>query len=287
MTHFLCSVCNSVLIEDDTSTKTKEKEEQLDRLRKRIEPIIEMLREIDNKVIEEYVSTIFTKMFYFILFYFNNLLIFFSNTFDSTVAIALQANSESTTAYINSTKNNISSSSTDLNQQTKLNVNITSNEESQSMELLQRQEKERLAKQNSLPEWHIQSTVGKTLLPTSGNSSRSGIISNNSIDNGSKEMKVGVDTRSNEEAERDEMENKALTEYYAELARRKAEEDAAEAKEEEEEDDEDDEDEDEEFEDVDVNATTNNETLKAPDVIKSTGDDDEDDEDDDFEFEDV
>ena len=160
-TEFLCSLCDEPLVEDDSGKKNKVKQDKLNRLMDQIQPIIDYLKKIDDSRIEE-------------------------NTFEYALAKLIPPQNESHAAYTYNPKKgstmfkpgeailsssamsaplgNDSSRRAGANSQATLHVNITT----QSDEIVQRQLKERQAeekrRQNAVPEWHKQSTIGQTAL---------------------------------------------------------------------------------------------------------------------------
>lgn len=154
-TEFLCSLCEEPLIEDDSGKKNKEKQDKLNRLMDQIQPIIDYLKKIDDSRIEE-------------------------NSFEYALARLIPPQNQSHAAYTfnpkkgstmfrpgeinNGPLSNENSRRVGINSQATLHVNITT----ASDEMAQRQLKERQAeekrKQNAVPEWHKQSTIGKTAL---------------------------------------------------------------------------------------------------------------------------
>lgn len=252
---FICGVCGNVLHEEDVSTEQYAGQEKLGKMMNQIQPIIEALKKIDESFIPE-------------------------NTFQSSLAIALPIPKVNEYGNVISTSqdNNrsrmgdglsVASNKANVPQST-FQVKITSDQENMELEKKQREEKARLAEENALPQWHVESTVGKSLysasdVTTDNTESGTGV---NIETSDSKDSKSGSVDPSNEET---------LAAFYAQLAARQREEEA------EEEDEEDEEDEDE-MEEVDMEAA--DEETKKP----TGGDDDEDedeDDDDEDEFEDV
>ncbi|ANB11182.1 Tfa1p [Sugiyamaella lignohabitans] len=259
---FVCDVCDSLLREDDSSAESQAQQEKLGRLMSQIDPIIDALRQIDEVHIPE-------------------------NTFQSSLAHALPAPSSTgpTTATTTSSAIKFAKSANQggVNGTTSLQVNITSDKESAEIERKNREERARLAEENALPTWHLESTVGKSLYDSTNSSATSGdkmdanapILSDRStikLEDSDKpatsadNIVSSVNSTTNSVAE-DKASEEALASYYAQLAARQ------EASDDEDEDDEEDEDEDEdddaEFEDV----------ITAD--VKSTIDDEDDDDDED------
>ncbi|ODQ80438.1 hypothetical protein BABINDRAFT_133633 [Babjeviella inositovora NRRL Y-12698] len=148
--NFVCDVCQGILIEDDSGIQARKRQEKLTKLMNQIDPIIGYLKKIDDSFIED-------------------------NTFESTLTKAIPAQSTPVAAYAVSTRtsgtrtnstNNMSASlqSAAQRSQATLHVRITANDENalkESQEKTKRQEK---MKQNALPSWHSESTVGKASL---------------------------------------------------------------------------------------------------------------------------
>lgn len=312
-TEFLCSLCNEPLIEDDSGKKNKEKQDKLNKLMDQVQPIIDYLKKIDDSRIEE-------------------------NTFEISLAKLIPPQNQSKAAYTYNPKkgstmfkpgegNDLAASSlgndnsrrAGANSQATLHIDITTASDEVTQRELQERKAEEKRKQNAVPEWHKQSTIGKTdlgrldkdeefdprttayaakSLEETGNA-------NNTDSNADSYQHHHVLT----EQELEERENeRTLNEYYATLAKKQAQEKDEEDEEDEEEEEEEGEEEegefDDEFEDVmeqdnnnNNNTDTNDQTIKHEDntikeetkpIINSTTVSDDDDDDDmDIEFEDV
>lgn len=162
--NFVCDDCGNNLIEDDTSEESKANQERQRRLMDQLNPIINSLIRIDELVIPE-------------------------NTFESSLAIALPP----------ATSRGPSSKSLDSSLPTaradasgrqgggavSLQVNITSSAETAKLEKKQEEEKARLAAENALPAWHLQSTVGKSMYNGEGDTQPGNNANNNNNNNGS------------------------------------------------------------------------------------------------------
>ncbi|AMD22282.1 HGL058Wp [Eremothecium sinecaudum] len=243
-TQFLCSLCEEPLVEDDSGKKCKEKQMRLNRLMDQVQPIIDYLKKIDDSMIEE-------------------------NTFETALARLIPPQNNSAASYTMNPRtrrskmfqpgeslSNESSRRAGQRSQATLHVNITTASDELAQKELQERKAEEKRKQNALPTWHENSTIGKSLGRLDGDEAEaSGESAPNSaevkveeeIDEGQDEedgsndfadyrQGVNQQTLANKEAER------ALAEYYAKLAKKQAMED--------EDDDEDEEEDEEEFEDV-------------------------------------
>ncbi|ODV61132.1 transcription factor TFIIE subunit TFA1 ASCRUDRAFT_75854 [Ascoidea rubescens DSM 1968] len=166
---FVCDVCGAYLIDDDSSKIATLKQQKLAKLQHQIDPIIILLKKIDDHWIPE-------------------------NDFNSALAKMIPAQSNSTAAYTvstfnkyknpNTTSNNNSSSSVNSNRSTitTLHVNITGdNEEEEKKQKEEIEIKRQKAILNALPAWHQSSTVGKTDLNITSNSTNN--KANNSAQN--------------------------------------------------------------------------------------------------------
>ncbi|CUS20589.1 LAQU0S01e10066g1_1 [Lachancea quebecensis] len=155
-TQFLCSLCEEPLIEDDSGKKSKEKQIKLNRLMDQVQPIIDYLKKIDDSRIEE-------------------------NTFESSLARLIPPQNNSVASYTvnprskkskmftpgdnsNSALDNASSRRAGAKSQATLHVSITTASDEQARSEQEEKEMEEKRKQNALPAWHEQSTVGKTAL---------------------------------------------------------------------------------------------------------------------------
>ncbi|CAB4256409.1 similar to Saccharomyces cerevisiae YKL028W TFA1 TFIIE large subunit, involved in recruitment of RNA polymerase II to the promoter, activation of TFIIH, and promoter opening [Maudiozyma barnettii] len=302
-TEFLCSLCDEPLIEDDSGKKNKEKQDKLNRLMDQIQPLIDYLKKIDDSRIEE-------------------------NTFEFALAKLIPPQNQSNAAYTYNPKkgstmfrpgdaplanvmgtalNNDSSRRAGANSQATLHINITTANDEIAQRQLQERQAEEKRKQNAVPEWHKQSTIGKSALgrldaedefdPQTTQNATMSMNENSTINNnGASQMDGSLNNNNNNnnndhnsnnanvggynngynngnrrgltESEMEERENeRTLNDYYAQLAKKQAREEKKKQEEE---------DEDEEFEDVDE--------------FEMDGDDDDDDkngDDDNGEFEDV
>lgn len=304
-TEFLCSLCDEPLVEDDSGKKNKEKQDRLNRLMDQVQPIIDYLKKIDDSRIEE-------------------------NTFEIALARLIPPQNQSRAAYTYNPKkgstmfrpgedgsslNNDSSRRAGANSQATLHVNITTQSDEMAQRALQERQVEEKRKQNAVPEWHKQSTIGKSALgrldedeefdPRTTAQANMSLEETGAASNQETEMDEFYHKhRSLTDRELEERENeRTLNEYYASLAKKQAE-----AKDEEDEDEEDeeggflDDDEgafDEEFEDVEEPAKNQEGETRKVAVKEENGttdngfhettkpSNDDDDGDMDIEFEDV
>lgn len=156
-TEFLCSLCDEPLVEDDSGKKNKEKQDKLNRLMDQIQPVIDYLKKIDDSRIEE-------------------------NSFEFALARLIPPQNQSHAAYTFNPKKgstmfrpgennaggmllgNDNSKRAGMNSQATLHVNITTASDEMAQRQLQERQAEEKRKQNAVPEWHKQSTIGKTAL---------------------------------------------------------------------------------------------------------------------------
>lgn len=296
---FMCSLCNEPLIEDDTGKIAKENQVKYSKLMKQLEPLITYLRKIDEHTIPE-----------------NN----FETSLSKMVPAVATTNATYTVSNFrkntkmfdrNSYLNNTSSMVAGARSQATLHVDISTDGDDLQREK-QAIEQDEKRKQNALPSWHEESTIGKSLGRLDGEDAEqndedvkmedaTGSIPEESSVVGDSEMKsetstAGVSTTNttaaatnDEGGEVDKEAQEALAAYYAQLDQ-KAKEDADDEDEEEEEDDDDD-DEFDEFEDVDVDveaeataqesavvatATTAQENKEVADIVEELEFDSED-----------
>lgn len=256
-TEFLCSLCDEPLIEDDSGKKNKEKQDKLNRLMDQIQPLIDYLKKIDDSRIEE-------------------------NTFEFALARLIPPQNQSHAAYtynpkkgstmfrpgdaplvnvMGSSLGNDSSRRAGANSQATLHINITTASDEIAQRQLQERQAEEKRKQNAVPEWHKQSTIGKSALGRLDNEDefdpQSKQQATESIDEVADTNAISADSTSYgnynnrrvlTESQIEEIENeRTLNDYYAQLAKKQALE-AKQNREDEEEEEE--EEEEEDFEDV-------------------------------------
>ncbi|KAF5095718.1 hypothetical protein D0Z03_001769 [Geotrichum reessii] len=230
---FICDDCQNPLIEDDTSEESKANQERLRRLMDQLNPIISSLRRIDDTFIAE-------------------------NSFEEALAIAIPPAKSAPTNYNHhfNTHSRIPTGRSALQSQqvggVSLQVNITSGAETAKLERKQEEDKARLAEENALPAWHLESTVGKSMYAGDGDRE------NGSTDTKPAATILGLDSKTDIEVEEERKgavgmfdtdsanpstTDNAVDEFFAKLNAKQQEED---------EDDDDDDDDDDEFEDVPV-----------------------------------
>lgn len=291
-TEFLCSLCDEPLIEDDSGKKNKEKQDKLNRLMDQIQPVIDYLKKIDDSRIEE-------------------------NTFEFALARLIPPQNQSHASYTYNPKKgstmfkpgesnglgNDSSRRAGANSQATLHINITTANDEIAQRQLQERQVEEKRKQNAVPEWHKQSTIGKTALGRLDEDEefdpQTTQQANLAVDGeiqATGEQTVYNNRHTLTETEIEERENeRTLSDYYAQLAKKQAEDNKDEEEEMDEEDMDEDEDAfDEDFEEVDVNekrensisTNSDNNTNEAGNNSNSNATKNDEDEDED-EFEDV
>lgn len=261
---FVCDVCGNQLREEEGGTETAVFQEKLGLLMGQIQPIIDLLQKIDESNIAE-------------------------NTFQGSLAQALPvpSGSEGIQAHAVKHRSNIEiagkRSNGSQNNSTSFQVNITSDQETRELERKQKEERVRLAQENALPTWHVESTVGKTLHDSTTEDNNEGEESKADVKG---DIKNDEKETTAEDHDQDRANEEALAAYYAKLA-------------EDEEEDEDDDDEDDDDDDDDngeynnkVNDSNKSDTKgKSIDEIDDDDDNDDDNDDDDdddgAQFEDI
>ncbi|SCV01324.1 LAME_0G15478g1_1 [Lachancea meyersii CBS 8951] len=255
-TQFLCSLCEEPLVEDDSGKKSKEKQMKLNRLMDQVQPIIDYLKKIDDSRIEE-------------------------NTFETSLARLIPPQNNSVASYTvnprskkskmftpgdntNTALDNASSRRAGAKSQATLHVNITTASDEQVRSERQEREMEEKRKQNALPAWHEQSTVGKAALGRLDNDDEVVSVPPQQNNDELQELNDAEDSNASftnveytepaqpltqKEIEEREAE-KTLADYYAQLAKKQAMEDEEDEGEEGAEDGDDGMDYDVEFEDV-------------------------------------
>ncbi|OBA27785.1 hypothetical protein HANVADRAFT_22579, partial [Hanseniaspora valbyensis NRRL Y-1626] len=147
-TQFICSLCDEPLIEDDSNKLSQVKQQNLSRLMVQLEPIITYLKKIDDSKVEENTFELaLTK------------LIPPQNNTQAYYRADLQAQANA----VNGILNNSNSRKAGTNSQATLHVNITTASDERAQKELQIKQYEEKMKHNALPEWHEQSTIGKSL----------------------------------------------------------------------------------------------------------------------------
>lgn len=258
-TQFLCSLCEEPLLEDDSGKKSKEKQIKLNRLMDQVQPIIDYLKKIDDSRIEE-------------------------NTFETALARLIPPQNNSVASYTvnprskkskmftpgesnGSGLDNASSRRAGAKSQATLHVNLTTASDEQAQRELQEREMEEKRKQNALPAWHEQSTIGKSALgrldeeeeestSTSAANATGGTEAQDPSISGPDASAEFYNTEFKPQLTKKEMEEReaeqTLADYYAQLAKKQAMEE-----EDDDDDDDDDDEEDEEFEDIIGNDNKN------------------------------
>lgn len=279
---FLCSLCNEVLIEDDTGKIAQENQLKYSKLMNQLEPVINYLKKIDEHPIPE-------------------------NNYETSLARVIPAQASSNASYAvsnfksrkmfnrDSYLNNASSMNAGSRSQATLHVNITTANDDNLQREKQAIEQEEKRKQNALPTWHEESTIGKGLGKLDKDEDGDFDIEANGEKNNEAEVKVEDADQSQVKAEpaateaitepvttvsttaatngadaEDREAQDALAAYYEQLAQKDKEDD--------DDDEEEEEDEEEEFDDVDFedvggsqaasnnDQNTNNEP-KAEDLV--------------------
>lgn len=217
---FLCDDCGNILVEDDSQEENLVNQEKQRRLHDQIKPIIGALMKIDELVIPE-------------------------NTFESSLAIALPPDpSKTPTLHKFSSLPTARADATAQQNLLSLQVNITSNTEASKLERRAEEEKVRMAEENALPTWHVESTVGKTLFSSRAND-QSQIVSK-PMKSAMNDVKLKVEEKVQPVAS-DDVED-AVSAYYAQMSNKQQstdDDDDGDG-----DDDGDDDDDDDEFEDV-------------------------------------
>lgn len=277
---FLCSLCNEALIEDDSGKIAKENQVKYSKLMNELEPIIDYLKRIDERPIPE-------------------------NNYETSLSRVIPAQASSNASYSvsnyksrkmfnrDSYLNNASSMNAGSRSQATLHVNITTAKDDNLQTDREAIEQEEKRKQNALPSWHEESTIGKGLGKFDKEDVEEADVANgeNTATQGG-EDEAGKDGQVNAEptdttteanstpvisaAEAEDKEAQdALAAYYEQLAQ-KAKDDGDEDDEEEEDDEDDEEEEfdDVDFEDVggdnnsnDEQGTNNNNEPKAEELV--------------------
>jgi transcription initiation factor TFIIE subunit alpha len=147
--NFECSICNDHLIDDDISQEQKKGQEKLEKLMSLVEPIIQYLKIVDDLKIDD-------------------------NNFESTLMKYIPAFSDSLALYsvsnrITARRKKFDNNSAEINEANKksqatIHVSITADDEDLKRERQKREDRNRKLRQNALPSWHQESTVGKIAL---------------------------------------------------------------------------------------------------------------------------
>lgn len=180
-TQFMCSLCDEPLVEDDSSKLAQVKQQNLSRLMVQLEPIITYLKKIDDSKVEENTFELaLTKL----IPPQNNTQAYYSinakqkrrqdfviqKLREQTLSQAAQqalaqsgADLQAQANAVNGILNNANSRKAGSNSQATLHVNITTASDEKAQKELQMKQYEEKMKHNALPEWHEQSTIGKSL----------------------------------------------------------------------------------------------------------------------------
>lgn len=217
---FQCDVCGNPLREEEAGQETAAFQGKLGLLMGQIQPIINTLRKIDELHIAE-------------------------NTFQSSLAQALPVPAGHDGVQVHVAHRPlpdlaVAKKGSGNTNTASLQVSITSDQETRELERKQKEERARLAEENALPTWHVESTVGKTLYDSSSVDNDKDSKADVKLD--VKDENVKPESVGNEDQDRANEE--ALAAYYAELAKQQQEEN--------EDEEDDDDDDDAEFEDVPV-----------------------------------
>lgn len=220
---FVCDVCGGEVAVDTAAAANQVNQEKLGALMSQIKPIIDALRKIDDIHVPE-------------------------NTFQSSLAEAVPPPAPPTagqTPTQTPTPPKMDRPGAKTNgSTTALHVNITSDKERAEMEQQARDEKARLAEQNALPAWHVQSTVGKVF---NAGTDSTVLAAEETSAATTEEEKPTITETAETESKPDE---DAVAAYYRQLEMQRAREEDDEEEDEEEDEDDDDDDDEAEFEDV-------------------------------------
>lgn len=275
---FLCSLCNEPLIEDDSGKIAKENQVKYSKLMNDLEPVIDYLKKIDERPIPE-------------------------NNYETSLSRVIPAQASSNASYSvsnfksrkmfsrDSYLNNASSMNAGSRSQATLHVNITTANDDNLQREKQAIAQEEKRKQNALPSWHEESTIGKGLgkldkedpedLDSSEKKSTEDLTNEQAQPETDKDGDVNTEVSTNATTkdiapsvstveDQDKEAQDALAAYYEQLAQKENDEDNDED-EEEEEDDEDEEFDDVDFEDVageqNSNEQSTNNEPKAEDLV--------------------
>lgn len=233
-TQFMCSLCDEPLIEDDSSKLAQVKQQNLSRLMVQLEPIITYLKKIDDSKVEENTFELaLTKL----IPPQNNTQAYYSinakqkrrqdfviqKLREQTLSQAAQqalaqsgADLQAQANAVNGILNNANSRKAGSNSQATLHVNITTASDEKAQKELQIKQYEEKMKHNALPEWHEQSTIGKSLGHLRDDNEGGSMMSNhtNTINNYEDNNKNAYKNSDYEKKKQ----QKELDEYYAKLA---------------------------------------------------------------------
>lgn len=250
-TQFICSLCEVPLVEDDSSKKAKEKQAKLSRLMTQVEPIINYLKKIDDSKIEE--NTFELALTRLIPPQNNSLAYYTVNakqkrrqdfvkarlreatlSQSAQAVLAAQSATNVVSASVNGVLNNINSRHAGAKSQATLHVNITTASDEQAQKDAQERKAEEKRRQNALPTWHEESTIGKSLgrldeddedyFDSNMNGMNNTGVANsdgNAGSNGNGYYKKNYsDYNKYKEHMQEKEQDKVLSEYYANLAKK-------------------------------------------------------------------
>lgn len=152
-TQFICSLCEEPLIEDDSGKRSKEKQGRLNRLMDQVQPIIDYLKKIDDNMIEE--NTFETALARLI-----------PPQNNSVAQYTLNPRARKSRMFVpgDISMGNESSRKAGVKSQATLHVNITTQYDEMYQKDQQEKQAEERRKQNALPTWHEKSTIGEEAL---------------------------------------------------------------------------------------------------------------------------
>ena len=153
--NFECSICNDYLIDDDISQEQKKGQEKLEKIMSLVEPIIQYLKIVDDLNIDDN--------------NFESTLMKYVPAFSDSLALYSIANKVPNRRKNNNNKNDDNNNNNNNNDPTKkaqatINVSITADDEDLKRERQKREDRNKKLRQNALPSWHQESTVGKAAL---------------------------------------------------------------------------------------------------------------------------
>ncbi|GMM32568.1 transcription factor TFIIE subunit [Martiniozyma asiatica (nom. inval.)] len=240
-TCFRCSLCDEPLIDDDYSAEQKKGQERLEAAMAMLKPIIDCLKQLDNVQVQEvnFVSAL------------DRTTPAFPDTAATYVAqLAENADQQQQNQHHYQQQQNASNSknyfaafpqgvSNPLNSmgaieaarrgEATINVAITADDEDLRRERAKREQRNEKLRQNALPSWHIDSTVGKKELGRLDAESlvkqeeRSDSINNDSVKVSLNEIKLEsnlLESKSPIAVDSALEEKEALNAYYAQLQKR-------------------------------------------------------------------
>lgn len=240
-TQFICSLCDEPLIEDDSNKLSQVKQQNLSRLMVQLEPIITYLKKIDDSKVEENTFELaLTKL----IPPQNNTQAYYSinakqkrrqdfviqKLREQTLSQAAQqalaqsgADLQAQANAVNGILNNSNSRKAGTNSQATLHVNITTASDERAQKELQIKQYEEKMKHNALPEWHEQSTIGKSLghlrdeegNRNNYNGNGYNNNNNNNNNNGNNFMPKNLDQFKKADAEKEQQ--RELDDYYEKL----------------------------------------------------------------------